>query len=165
MIDKITKTMLLIILGWMLGYMQHFMTTRDMMKDFSGRIFSLEQKTTLMNTGISEIFQEVSVMNLKFESRKDFKVTGYSNDPGSINVPRWRDGMTATGVKATTGICAADWNVLPVDTMVWVPGYGWCNIQDRGSQVKGNHIDLFFNKVADARQWGVKQTDIIISRN
>ncbi|NOZ67976.1 MAG: hypothetical protein GXP46_01705 [Deferribacteres bacterium] len=163
MFDKLTKVIVLIAIGWILGYMHHFMVTRDILQDFSNRILWLEQDMSLANAGISQVFKEVITLNQKFNIGSDFKVTGYSNDPGSINVPRWRDGRTATGVKATPGICAADWDLIPVGTLVWIDDYGWCEIQDRGGKVKGRHIDLFFDDVLDAKNWGVRKTDIVIA--
>lgn len=93
---------------------------------------------------------------------RGFKVTGYSNDPISINVRRWRDGYTATNRKVHKGICASDWRVLPVGSRIWISGYGWCEVQDRGSAVKGRHIDMFFDSRQKALLWGVKNMDILV---
>lgn len=90
------------------------------------------------------------------------KITGYSNDPISINVPKWRDGFTATMTKAQVGVCASDWSVFPVGTVIEVPGYGRCRIEDRGGLVTGNHIDLFFNTYKEARAWGVQYAPVEI---
>ena len=81
-------------------------------------------------------------------------VTGYCNHPVCINDPRWQDGMTATGTKARVGVCAADWDVLPVGTKLFVPGYGGCTVEDKGGKVRGGHIDLFFETYKEAKEWG-----------
>lgn len=84
------------------------------------------------------------------------KTTGYSNDSISINVAAWRDGITASGTVARVGTCAADWSVYPVGTVLHVTGYGPCIVEDRGSAVQGQHIDLFFNTRQEALDWGVR---------
>lgn len=162
MLDKITKVSILIIFGWMLGYMQHFIVTRDMLEGFNARMVAIERNQRGINDRISEVFRELMTLNEKFKIETDYKTTGYSNDPGSINIAHWRDGKTATGITARTGLCAADWNFLPVGTQIWVADYGWCEIQDRGGLIKGKHVDLFFDNVLDARSWGVKKTNIIV---
>jgi len=86
-----------------------------------------------------------------------FLATGYSNDPTSINVAAWRDGLTATYTPARRGVCAADWNVLPVGTFVYVPDYGFCRVEDRGAAIIGRHVDLFFPTRREALNWGARE--------
>ncbi|MCK5021358.1 MAG: 3D domain-containing protein [Candidatus Peribacteraceae bacterium] len=92
----------------------------------------------------------------------NLKVTAYSNDPISINNPKWRDGLTATGVKAAKGIVAADWTIFPPGTILYIPGYGEAIVYDRGSAVKGYHIDVFLPSRKEALKWGVKTTDAYV---
>lgn len=94
--------------------------------------------------------------------RKEMIVTGYSCDPISINYEKWRDGRTATMKKARRGLCAADWKIHPPGTLLYVPGYGLCEIQDRGAKIKGNRIDLFFDTKEEALKWGVKRIDVFV---
>jgi 3D (Asp-Asp-Asp) domain-containing protein len=90
------------------------------------------------------------------------KTTAYSNDPRSINVARWRDGMTATNKRARRGIVAADWNVFPPGTRIYIPGYGEAVVEDRGGAVKGLHLDLFHDTRREALRWGVKKLDVYV---
>ena len=92
----------------------------------------------------------------------DMKVTAYSNDPISINVPEYRDGLTATHEVARRGLCAADWNLYPVGTQFWIPNYGVCTVEDRGGAVRGEHIDLFFATRKEALEWGVQNIQVYI---
>ena len=59
---------------------------------------------------------------------------------------------------ATTGniTIASDLNVLPYGTVLYIPDYGWGQVEDIGSAIKGNHIDLFFNSHNEALKWGRK---------
>jgi 3D (Asp-Asp-Asp) domain-containing protein len=93
-------------------------------------------------------------------SKRGMKTTGYSNDPYSINVPKWRDGLTATNTLARVGIAAADWRLYPPGTMFYVPGYGVTVVEDRGSAVIGEHLDLFFDTYEEAIEWGVRSKQV-----
>ena len=90
------------------------------------------------------------------------KTTAYSNDPFSINVPRWRDGRTATNTLARRGIVAADWDVFPPGTRIYIPGYGEAVVEDKGGAVNGFHLDLFLNTRREALLWGVKQIEVYV---
>jgi 3D (Asp-Asp-Asp) domain-containing protein len=71
-------------------------------------------------------------------------------------------GITASGVKARKGTIAADISRYPYGTKMYVPGYGWGEVQDIGSAIKGDHIDIFFPSKKDAVNWGRKYLDIKI---
>jgi len=73
-------------------------------------------------------------------------------------------GITADGTKAGKGTIAADASRYPFGTKMYVPGYGWGVVHDRGSAIKGDHIDIFFEDRDDALEWGRRYLDIIIER-
>jgi 3D (Asp-Asp-Asp) domain-containing protein len=63
-------------------------------------------------------------------------------------------GMTASGVRAKKGTIAADTSLFPFGTVMYVPGYGYGRVEDRGSGIKGHRIDLYFRSHRDALKWG-----------
>ena len=63
-------------------------------------------------------------------------------------------GLTASGAKAKRGTIAADTSRYPFGTVMWVEGYGYGRVEDRGGAVKGEHIDLFFGSHKEALEWG-----------
>lgn len=65
-------------------------------------------------------------------------------------------GMTASGVKAKKGTIAADPKRFPFGTVMYIPGYGYGRVEDRGRSAQGNKIDLFFKKHKEALRWGVQ---------
>jgi len=65
-----------------------------------------------------------------------------------------RVGWTASGTRAHHGTIAADTSVFPYGTIMYVPGYGFGRVEDTGSALKGNHIDLFFRHHSQAVKWG-----------
>jgi 3D (Asp-Asp-Asp) domain-containing protein len=73
-------------------------------------------------------------------------------------------GITSDGTKAKKGTIAADISRYPYGTKMYVPGYGWGEVHDTGSAIKGDHIDLFFPDEKDAKKWGNKYLDVIIQK-
>ena len=71
-------------------------------------------------------------------------------------------GITASGVKAKPGTIAADTTKYPFGTGMYVPGYGYGTVEDRGGAIKGERIDLFFKKHREALEWGRVKADVHI---
>lgn len=69
-------------------------------------------------------------------------------------------GITASGKRAQHGTIAADTNVLPFGTIVYVPGYGYGRVEDRGSAIKGQKLDLWFSSHEAALKWGRKRLQV-----
>ena len=75
---------------------------------------------------------------------------------GSSEGKRKKVGVTARGTKAKTGTIAADTSRYPFGTIMYIPGYGYGRVEDRGGAITGDHIDLFFKSHKQALQWGKK---------
>jgi hypothetical protein len=61
------------------------------------------------------------------------------------------------------GTIAADTSYYPFGTRMYVPGYGWGTVQDRGGAIKGpDRIDLFYKSHQDALNWGRKKVQVTI---
>lgn len=69
-------------------------------------------------------------------------------------------GQTASGSMARPGTIAADTRVFPFGTIMYVPGYGYGMVEDRGGAIKGNKIDLFYRTHQQALEWGRQQIDV-----
>jgi len=63
-------------------------------------------------------------------------------------------GITASGTRAHPGTLAADTSIYPFGTIMYVPGYGYGRVEDRGGDIKGQHIDLYYRSHATALRWG-----------
>ncbi len=79
---------------------------------------------------------------------------------GPLKGQRKKVGITASGTKAKLGTIAADTSRFPFGTRIFVPGYGWGTVEDRGGAIKGNKLDLFFKSHQDALNWG-RQTVVV----
>jgi 3D (Asp-Asp-Asp) domain-containing protein len=71
-------------------------------------------------------------------------------------------GVTASGTKAKPGTIAADTTRYPFGTIMYVPGYGYGRVEDRGSAVQGEHIDLFFKTHREALRWGKQTVNVTV---
>lgn len=64
------------------------------------------------------------------------------------------------------GTIAADTAYYPFGTRMYVPGYGWGVVEDRGGAIKGSRrIDLYFDSHRKALQWGRKKVGVTVELN
>lgn len=93
-------------------------------------------------------------------------VTAYSPDSRSCGDSD--DGITSSIHNVYTNgmkLVAADSRVLPLGSMISVPGYDNTQIVpvlDRGGAIKGHRLDLLFPTHEAARKWGVKHIPITV---
>jgi 3D (Asp-Asp-Asp) domain-containing protein len=77
-------------------------------------------------------------------------------------------GITASG--RSTGyngglFVAADTTLLPFNTQLKIPGYAAgevVEVIDRGSAIKGNHLDVFFSNHDQALAWGRRWVAVVV---
>lgn len=99
---------------------------------------------------------------------KDVVATGYTAGVESTgkhpNDPQY--GITYSGVKVKRDLystIAADTNVFPIGTILFIPEYGYGVVADTGSAIKGNRLDLYYETVKDVyEQWGKKSVKVYI---
>jgi hypothetical protein len=61
------------------------------------------------------------------------------------------------------GTIAADTRHHPFGTRMYVPGWGYGRVEDRGSAITGpDRLDLYFNSHSTALQWGVQRVSVDI---
>lgn len=72
-------------------------------------------------------------------------------------------GITASGNRAHPGTLAADTRHYPMGTVIYIPGYGYGVVEDRGGDIQGRkRLDLFFNTHKEARIWGRRKIDVVV---
>lgn len=75
-------------------------------------------------------------------------------------------GITYSGVKVKRDLystIAADLNVFPLGTILYIPDYGYGVVADIGGAIKGNKIDLYFNTVEEVyNQWGKREVEVYV---
>lgn len=94
------------------------------------------------------------------------RVTAYSPDERSCGASA--DNITASGYSIWTNggrLVAADTSVLPLGSMVSIPGYDTGDVVpvlDRGGAIKGHRLDVLFPTHEQAKRWGVRDLKVTI---
>jgi 3D (Asp-Asp-Asp) domain-containing protein len=73
-------------------------------------------------------------------------------------------GYTASGYHAGHGIVAVDPRIIPLGTKLYIPGYGFAIAGDTGGAIIGNRIDLGFDSLSDALQFGRRTVKVYTLR-
>lgn len=129
---------------------------------------AIEQQQTIVQVAPVVIEREVVERPVFWNSldTETYKATAYTNGPESTGKrpghPQY--GITKSGLPTRPGVCATDPDVIPLGSILWVEEYGFCVALDTGSAVRGKHVDVWMERVEDARQWGVKQLQVAVVR-
>ncbi len=100
--------------------------------------------------------------------------TGFSTSRGSFTRAKLMDvvataytprdgsgtGRTATGRRANFGVVAVDPKIIPLNSLVYVEGYGFAVAADTGGAIKGNRIDVCFQTRREVSAWGRRKVTI-----
>lgn len=77
-------------------------------------------------------------------------------------------GVTYSGVEVRRDLystIAADLNRFPIGTILFIPGYGYGVVADKGAAIKGNRIDLYFETVEDVyNHWGKREVEVYVMK-
>lgn len=89
---------------------------------------------------------------------------GYESTGKDSSHPEY--GITYSGVKVKRDLystVAADLNVFPIGTILFIPGYGYGVVADKGGAIKGNKVDLYYETVNDVyNEWGKKTLEVYV---
>lgn len=89
---------------------------------------------------------------------------GYESTGKTPDHPQY--GITYSGVEVRRDLfstIAADLDVFPLGTILYIPGYGYGVVADIGGAIKGNKIDLYFEEVSDVFNfWGKRHVDVYV---
>lgn len=87
---------------------------------------------------------------------------GYESTGKTPSHPAY--GITASGVKVRENhTIAADWTILPPGTTLKIEGLPHIyTVEDRGSAIKGNRLDIYIADLEAALKWGVQERKVII---
>ncbi len=94
--------------------------------------------------------------DFKYEKTLTVVATGYTQYDEGCN------STTATGAAAVRGVVAVDPSVIPLGTKLYIPGYGIASAEDTGGAINGNRIDLCYNSVNEAFDWGRRTVTVYI---
>lgn len=70
---------------------------------------------------------------------------------------------TKSGIMPVAGhTVAADPDVLPIGSIIYIEGLGQYQVHDIGSKVRGRHVDVFSDSCHAARQWGKRTRRVTV---
>lgn len=91
----------------------------------------------------------------------NFKLTFYC--PCTSCCGENAQGITASGTVATEGrTVSADPNILPLGTRIYIDGYGELVVEDTGSAINGNVLDIYLSDHNRCLEEGVQYKDVYI---
>jgi 3D (Asp-Asp-Asp) domain-containing protein len=89
---------------------------------------------------------------------------GYESTGKNPDHPSY--GITYSGVKVKRDLystIAADLTVFPIGTILFIPGYGYGVVADKGGAIKGNELDLFYETVEEVYDnWGKRSVEVYV---
>lgn len=90
--------------------------------------------------------------------------TVYAYCPCEKCCGQWSGGPTASGVMPEEGrTVAADWDVLPAGTEIYIDGVGWRTVEDTGGGINGHTLDLYMDSHQDALEWGLQEVEVFVT--
>ncbi|MFC4766148.1 3D domain-containing protein [Effusibacillus consociatus] len=97
---------------------------------------------------------------LRYSRALNCKLTAYTAGPESTGKhpgdPGY--GITYSGKQAAEGrTIAVDPALIPLGSKVYIEGIGFRTAEDTGGAIKGEHIDVFFNDIRTAVEFGVQK--------
>ncbi|TCS83131.1 3D domain-containing protein [Tepidibacillus fermentans] len=145
--------------------MFHFFL-EDHQLPFLGKLLSKEQKEPIKAK--SNETKSQPIFDLSKYEKVHVVATGYTAGKESTGKDKSHPqyGITYSGVRVIRGnysTIAADLNVFPIGTVLYIPGYGYGVVADKGSAIKGNKLDLYFETIQDVYQeWGKREVDVYV---
>lgn len=132
----------------------------------------VNKKETFTNIKTVECGRDKTISEIEEAIRREkyaqvtVLATGYTAGAESTgkepNHPAY--GITYAGVEVKRDLystIAADLNVYPIGTILYIPDYGYGVVADKGSAITGNKIDLYFETVEDVyTMWGKKELEV-----
>lgn len=121
--------------------------------------YQAEQKTVITKEVVK--YEKLSTDKVQsFTADVSAYTAGYESCGKLPNHPAY--GITANGNKVRRGIIAADTNILPFGTKVYIEDLGIFVVDDTGSAIKGNRIDIYMDNLDEAVKFGRQNKKLII---
>lgn len=114
---------------------------------------------------IETLHQFIRFNELKSFEVKTFEATGYAPlDPNAVEGICYSGdpNITASGRRVQPGITIAAGPSIPFGTWIWIEGYGWRRVDDRGGAIHNNKIDIAFHTRKEAFKFGRRHVTVVI---
>lgn len=144
------------------------MLEQDQSKQLTPVLAEQKHKNTQNSTVTAAAANETAKVAKKVKVMATGYTAGYESTGKHPSHPQY--GITYSGVKVrrdkdTISTIAADLKVFPIGTVLYIPGYGYGIVADKGSAIKGNKIDLYFKTTKQVfKEWGKKEVEVQVIR-
>lgn len=125
------------------------------------------KKRTVSASSTTQVIDKTEVMLEQYPKVRVVATGYYAGFESTGKTPSHPSyGITYSGVKVRRddySTIAADLRVFPLGTILYIPGYGYGVVADKGGAIRGNKIDLYFETKQDVyKQWGKKSVDVYV---
>lgn len=123
-------------------------------QNWQTRAIDAEENVGRLQTEVDNLTAELSAQtDLTLTYAGSFSCTAYCAEEYA-HICGEGHGITSSGAKVQPGVTvAADTSILPYGTVVYIEGVGLRVVQDTGSAVVGNKLDVAVNTHAEALSW------------
>ncbi|QUL55065.1 DUF348 domain-containing protein [Paenibacillus tritici] len=114
-------------------------------------------KSTKVSAKTSNVTSKAGVDFQYKRMIKNVSMTAYSSQEPGIGT------RTASGTRVTEGrTIAVDPNVIPIGWWVYIEGLGFRRAEDTGGAIKGNKVDVYYDSLNHARNFGRKSRTLYV---
>ena len=123
-------------------------------QNWQTRAIDAEENVGQLQTEVDNLTAELNAQtDLTLTYAGSFSCTAYCAEEYA-HICGEGHGITSSGAKVQPGVTvAADTSILPYGTVVYIEGVGLRVVQDTGSAVVGNKLDVAVNTHAEALSW------------
>ena len=147
-------------------YNKYGMRTWELEKDWGAimRRITIIIEMTIIIILLSILLRGEKAEAIKEPEVKYFLMTATAYYPGPECCHPYADGLTATGAKAGKGCIAIDPEngPLKLGQKVFVEGYGYGICNDTGGAITDWEIDLCYDTLKEAKEWGRKLVKVYL---
>ncbi|MGL4362618.1 MAG: 3D domain-containing protein [Cellulosilyticaceae bacterium] len=126
--------------------------TEEVIVEPQTKIIKKGNKNTIVDAATGKVYEYTKELTLE--------ATAYTDIPGD----RW-EGITATGQPTFVGMVAVDPKVIPLNTILYIEGYGIAIAGDTGGAIKGHDVDLFFDTSKECYSFGRRNKQVYILKD
>ena len=130
--------------------------------DYLHQLRQMQQRTSELEELLSEAWKILDSWEVV---RK--QVTAYAPlDPQAVEGMCYEGNpyITASGETTQPGVTIAASPSIPYGTRVYIPGFGWGEVQDRGGMITTDRLDVALASRSDSFRWGRQQLFVLIEK-
>lgn len=132
--------------------------------DHREQVRALQAEIADLKTSVENLMAAVEPVDFEIQR---WTATAYAPlDPDAVEGVCYAGdpNVTASGREIRPGITVAAGPSIPFGTWIWIEGFGWRCVEDRGSAIKDGHVDIAMISRQDALDFGRQEVLVIIPK-